>query len=126
MIDEDRGRSRAHSETIDSETKTRSGSRNSTAPLTLATTTDSSGSATDDESHIKRRASPTDLVLGVDDGAPSPSSDLGLTRRPSVKRMRAEVEKPSPVGGNGPSAKDSPGKVRSRSKLVGDAEGLSK
>ncbi len=119
MVDEDRDRyrRRAKSESIESEAGAESGSRSSTAPLTMASTNPSSIQGTDDESHVKRRASPTDLRPGGDDGMMI-HGPTGLTKRPSVKRMRAEVEGVSiPSSAPGQGGKDGPGRTRSRSKL---------
>ncbi|WVQ73920.1 hypothetical protein IAR50_003501 [Cryptococcus sp. DSM 104548] len=60
-------------------------------------TTGSAGGSTDDESHSKRRASPTEIhpdsILGS--GAP------GLTKRPSFKKMRPAVGSLASAGAGG-------------------------
>ncbi|KAK8864617.1 hypothetical protein IAR55_001867 [Kwoniella newhampshirensis] len=81
---------------------------------TGTTTASSSAGGTDDEGHIKRRASLTELQseMGVED-------DIGasLSKRPSFKKMRPDV-----IGMDGSPFSPKKGRMRSRSKLGMDAE----
>ena len=112
MIDEEHLGHRAKSGSVDSEAG--SGSRSSTTPLTLAVSTPPSSQGEDEDSKAKRRASPID-------GNEFFTPDLtGLARRPSVKRMRAAKDgiTPNSSPNLGQGVKDSPGKMKSRSKLA--------
>ena len=127
MIDDDRDRRRETSETVESERGSGSRSRTSTTSLSLAPSTPSSVQGTEDEGHAKRRASP--IEPDAEDGYPRPSATV-LTKRLSVKRIRAEVEQTSsPVGAGsgvllGSETKNMQGRMRSRSKLgLGEIEG---
>ncbi|KAK4688084.1 tyrosine-protein phosphatase 2/3, partial [Tremellales sp. Uapishka_1] len=90
-------------------------SRASTAPISTSTSA-SSAHNTDDESHIKRRASPTELTPDDDDAVRIGSS---LSKRASFKKMRSSgidgILSP-PGSGSSIGSSGSPGRLRRRDK----------
>lgn len=89
---------------------------------------DEDGKSNDEENHIKRRASPTDLMEGeirdFEEDVTMKRGGSGLSKRPSFKKMRAtgaeDISSPATSSATGsPSSVSAPSPAKSGRKRFG-------